>query len=221
MGENMNYTDSSELERALNRAFVSLGISEKQKNSIETYLNLVRKNDEESWQHSVRVGLKGKEVAEFTHIVEPKGLFYPGLLHDVGKSKSDPNSLKKKMGFGPKDKEELDKHVLDGYLLLKGIHDFSAMVLLYHHYFSGDAYPEIVPDPLAKFSKGSKASIIYYARLLSVIDFYDSITYRENDKFSPGNPRLPSRDEAKSILIKSIPDQKYFINELYKAGIFI
>ena len=59
-------------------------------------MGLVRNRDTETWEHSIRVGLIGAEVAEFTHIIEPKGLFYPGLLHDVGKALINPKSLKKK-----------------------------------------------------------------------------------------------------------------------------
>ena len=49
----------------------------------------------------------------------------------------DPKSLKKKIGYTDKDHEELKKHVMYGYRMLRGIHDFSARVLLFHHYFPG------------------------------------------------------------------------------------
>ena len=84
------------------------------------------------------MGLKGKLIAEYTHIVNPKTLYYPGLLHDVGKILTNPNSLNKTQGFNQKDAKELSNHPIDSYKILRGIHDFSAEVALRHHYFQGE-----------------------------------------------------------------------------------
>ncbi|MBW2991756.1 HD domain-containing protein [Candidatus Woesearchaeota archaeon] len=207
------------LEQELEQAYNRFNISEEQKNSLNSYLTIVRNRDEETWEHSARVGLKGIEVAELLHL-DPKPLFYAGVLHDVGKALTDPESLKKKEGFNEKDMKELRKHPTDGYRLLKGIHDFSAEILLRHHRYGGREYPKALPRTRISFSEGTKAMIAYFSRVLGLIDFYDAITHRENDKFSPGNPRLPTREEAKETMLNLNKDQKYLINELYEAGIF-
>jgi len=208
------------LETRLEEKFEEFKLVDEQRKSLMLYLGLVRNRDEETWEHSVRVGLKGAEVAEFTHIIEPKGLFYPGLLHDVGKALVNPKSLKKKKDFGEKDMKELRRHVMYGYRMLRGIHDFSARVLLFHHYFQERGYPKVVPLPEIDFSKGTNALAFYCGRLLSVIDFYDAASNRRNEKFVPGNTELPDREQIRQSLLRFNKDQTYLIGQLYEAGIF-
>jgi HD-GYP domain-containing protein (c-di-GMP phosphodiesterase class II) len=206
------------LETRLNGAFDKLEILQPQRDSLTTLLNLVKLKDIPTWQHEVRVGLMGIKIAEYTHLMDPKALFYPGLVHDTGKGLTDLNSLQKTEGFDEKDMTELRKHVLDGYRIVKGIHDFSAEVLKYHHWFQDEGYPKILPEPDIDFSKGTNASILFYARILSLIDFHDAMMFRKNDKL--GKSSVPIRDKGKSIIIEANPDQKYFLEQLYKAKIF-
>lgn len=214
-------TQITPLDKRLNDSFIELRISEEQQKSIMACLNMVRNKDEPTYEHSVRVGLTGKEIAEFTHIVEPKTLYYPGLLHDVGKALTSHESLVKIKGFTEKDRKELSKHPIDGYRILKGIHGFSARIALMHHKFQGErSYPKTLPKLELNISNQTQAVITYCARLISLIDFYDAASYRKNDRFSPGNPRLPTDEEVKADLINSNSDQEYLIKSLYEAGIF-
>ncbi|VVB77797.1 HD domain protein [uncultured archaeon] len=208
------------LETQLEEKFDEFALIKKQRDSLNLYLGLVRNRDEETWEHSVRVGLKGTEVAGYTHIIEPKALFYSGLLHDVGKSLVDPKSLKKKKDFGPKDMEELRKHVMLGYKLLRGIHDFSARVLLFHHYFQENGYPRAIPSKEIDISKGTNVLILYCGRLLSIVDFYDAASNRKNEKFVPGATEIPDHEKVKESILKFNSDQKYLIEQLYEKGIF-
>jgi HD-GYP domain-containing protein (c-di-GMP phosphodiesterase class II) len=208
------------LDQKLEKSFENLKISEDQRGSLRLYLGLLYKKDIPTWEHSVRVGLKGVEVADYTHIVDPKAMFYSGLLHDIGKCLTDDNSLKKTEDFDRRDMAELKKHPLDGYRLLKGIHDFAAEILVRHHAFAKDGgYPKRIPAPAIDFCKGTEANIMYYARILSLIDFYDAMMNRENDKFGK-MPRVPTREEGKEIILKVNSDQNYLLNQLYNAEIF-
>lgn len=214
-------TNKRNLEAELKNSFIELEIPQDQQNSILRYLDVIRARSEPTWEHSVRVGLKGKTVAEYTHTVEPKTLYYPGLLHDIGKSLTDPESLGKTTGFDKKDAIELSRHPSDSYRILRGIHDFSAEVALRHHYFQGErSYPKRLPRSGLRLSHQTDALISYCARLISLIDFQDAAAFRKNDNFSPGTPRLPIDDEVKELLIQHNPDQQYLINALYKAKIF-
>ncbi len=209
------------LTSRLQKEFNNLGISLEQRSSILTFVNPLKIKDKPTWDHSVRVGIKGAEVGRFTHIDDPKAWFYVGVLHDVGKSLTDPKSLKKTGGFGPKDKKELDRHVVDGCKLLRGAHDFTASAIRWHHYFSG-GYPSryAMPKIDIEFSEATELKAMYLGRFTGLIDFYDAVTHRKNEKFSPGHKRLPTPEEAKELLLKSNPDQIHFINELYEVGIF-
>ncbi len=209
-----------ELEKSLDEAYEMLGIGNEQRDSLNLYLEVLKKRSVPTREHSVRVGLKGIEVADFTHIVCPKTLFYPGLLHDVGKALVDPETLEKTEGFHGGDMARIRRHPSYGYNLLKGIHDFSAEVLLRHHIFVGEGYPKHMPSSGIDFSNGTHALILYCARMVGLIDFYDAMMHRENDKFSPGTKRLPTREEGRGIIIGANQDQEYFLNQLYEKRIF-
>ena len=113
------------------------------------------------------------------------------------------------------------KHPIASYKMLRGQFDFSAQIALRHHRYVGKGYPQQLPKCPVEFGRGTQTMIDFFARVLGLVDFYDALTHRENDKFSTdGKPRLPTPEESKDIMLKANPDQAYFINELYDAGIF-
>jgi len=207
------------LEEKLIQTYSELEIDDKNIGSLNACLGMVKGKDIPTYEHCVRVGLVGKDVCEFMH-QDPKILFYSGILHDTGKILTNAASLKKNKGFNEKDREELKKHPKDGYMLLKNIHRFSAEVLLRHHLFQDKPYPEYLPPFPEEFSESTKAMINYFARILALVDFYDSASTRKNDKFIKGKPRYLTRDEVKEIMFEHNIDQKYFLGELYNEEIF-
>ncbi|MDD5192488.1 MAG: HD domain-containing protein [Candidatus Nanoarchaeia archaeon] len=178
-------------------------------------------------EHSARVAYLGADISEFTHLVPKKTLWVPGLLHDIGKLAVNQEILKKTSGFNEEDMEHMKKHVEYGCRILLGTADFSAYALFFHHFFKKNSgYPKeedfkkIFGNYFDKWTEGTKILGKYCGRLISVSDFYDAITTRENEKFSPGKPRLLTREEAKGIMVQENQDQEYLINRLYDAGIF-
>lgn len=187
----------------------------------------LRDRDEGTFEHSVRVAYLGEGIARYTRIVAPRTIWLPGLLHDIGKLGVDPNCLRKRVGFNGEDMEKMKRHVEYGCKLLVGLADFSAIVTFYHHYFNPDsAYPaesdfkKIFGDRFDKWSEGSKTLAKYCGRLVSLADVWDALTTRENDRFSPGRPRLPSTEEAIEVLVKENRDQRFLIGGLSKEGVF-
>ena len=211
------------LESELEQSFIDLQILPDQQKYLKAYFELLGVKDKPTRDHCIRVGLKCKDVAVFTNITDPKSLYYPGLLHDAGKLTVKSESLKKVDGFSESDMQELKSHVMEGYKMLRGHHDFSANVLLYHHWFQGErSYPDVMPEMDRKFSRGTEVTIMYLARLLSVVDFWDAATTRANEKFTAdGTTRIKSPQEVRELILKHNPDQKYVINRLYDSGIFI
>jgi response regulator RpfG family c-di-GMP phosphodiesterase len=201
-----------DLEKQLDDAFAYLGIEPRHQESVKVYMNLLKMKDEETYGHSGRVGLKGIKIAEHLGL-DPTALFFPGILHDVGKIFIDPEILKKTGTFSEEDMVEMKNHPIYAYYLLKGIHEFSAQVALRHHEHQKNKYPEILPDTTIS----TKLDPDYYAMLVSLADFYDSINTRENDRF--GGRKL-SWEEIKHIFISDKPDQRQLIEELYDNGIF-
>lgn len=191
------------------------------------FLEALGNKDIPTLEHSVRVAYLGADISEFTHLVPQKTLWIPGLLHDVGKLAINPEIIRKTSGFNEKDMEQMRKHVEYGCRILLGIADFSAYALFFHHFFKRNSgYPreedfrKIFGEYFDEWSEGTKTLGKYCGRLTSVSDFYDAVITRENDKFSPGKPRLPTKEEAREVIVRENQDQKYLINNLYGAGIF-
>lgn len=209
-------------ETKVNDTYKELGVKQEHQDSFGWYLNILKSKDLETYLHSLRVGLKAKEVADFIKTIEPKAMFLSGISHDFGKILTNPISLKKKEGFGEKDMEELRKHVIDGYKILRGVHDFSANVLLYHHYFQEKGYPKKIPKGLTQFSNGTQLLIMEAGRLLSLVDFYDAAKHRENNKYSEDKNKVEKIGglEVKEKLLKHNPDKRHLIYNLYWKKIF-
>ena len=205
------------LEDELDGVFAELGVSRENQESIMNYLKILKTKDEETYEHSIRVGLLGTRVARYMHL-EPKALLFAGTLHDVGKSLIDREILKKTEPFTEKNMEAMEKHAEYTYNLLKDVHEFSAEVALRHHRYQENEYPKRLPKSKKQFSLSTKVMIDFFARILSLVDFYDAITYRSNDKYSK-NGKL-TKEEAKSILLMKNPDQRKLIEEFYTNGIF-
>ena len=204
-----------------------LGVREGAIERFMPYLEALGNKDFPTLEHSVRVAYLNKDTAEFTNLVPPKTLWLPGLIHDVGKLAINPEILRKTSGFNEQDMEEMKKHVEYGCRIILGVADLSAYVLFFHHFFKRKgAYPKeedfqkVFGEHFDKWSEGTKTLGKYCGRITSISDFYDAVTTRENDKFSPGRPRLFTKEEAKEIIVRENQDQEYLIGRLYDAGIF-
>lgn len=228
-----------ELEEKLNNAFKDLEITSFQEFLSQTkLLNSIKKKDPETYTHLIRVSLLGKNIGELINsynIINFRisDFFLACLLHDIGKLYSKPESLGKIGGFNKEDMEDIKKHPLDGYKLLKGlsiIHnektlDFISEIILRHHkYKIKDPYPENIAEFEQNISKKSKGVFELYSRALSIADFDDSLKNRKNNKYAKenflGNLKLPNSKKAKKILLDNFPEDADFIEEMYKKGIF-
>ena len=220
MAEFSNYLDPSiSLEARLLIAFAELEIIKEQQDAIRAILAPLKMKNAATYyhyEHSLRVAFLGRRIAAFMHLDE-KALFYAGLLHDVGKMLTDDKTLGKVSGWTSADTEEMKSHPMDGYRLLKGRFDFSAEIIVRHHVFQRNGYPEEPDESTHDYSKGTKATIAFCARLLALADVFDAM-HRVNEK--SGVMRAFTSDEIKERLIEMNPDQVRLIESLYKEGIF-
>lgn len=205
------------LEEQLEGAFVELDIAQKHRNSVKVYLDVLRAKDTATYEHCIRVGLLTARMARHMHL-DAKALFFAGTLHDIGKTLIEPELLQKTEGFDEKDMGQMKKHPEYSYKLLRGVHEFSAEIVLRHHRFQKDGYPRRLPKQKVGFSKNTLLMIDFFARMLSLADFYDAISLRVNDKF--GEKRKLDEPEIKSIMLMKNHDQRRLIEDLYVNGIF-
>ncbi|MBM3199475.1 HD domain-containing protein [Candidatus Woesearchaeota archaeon] len=203
------------LEKQLEEMYDRLGVSEKNQGSINTYLSMLRLKDQATYEHSIRVGLLGVGVAEYADL-DKKAMFFAGTLHDIGKIMIRPEVLKKSGKYTKKDIREMQQHPKYGYRLLSGVHDFSAEVALRHHKYQSMSYPKKNYKPKVHFSKDTMINLDLHAKMLAIVDFYDAINTRDNQKFG----KKLSKEEAKRVLTKTYSEHKDLIEELYLNQVF-
>jgi HD-GYP domain-containing protein (c-di-GMP phosphodiesterase class II) len=169
------------LESKLNKAFKDLNISYIQQESLQNYLTVLRNHDFSTYQHSIRIGLAGAKVAEMVGM-NPKALFYSGLMHDIGKSGIDGEILRKTKGYTEADHEQMMGHPLYSYILLEDVHDFSAEVALRHHTHQGEPYPKDIPKSKVQFSEETLKLIDEVSKVISGLDACDASITRKNER---------------------------------------
>lgn len=199
------------LDEELDRVMTLRGINEEHQTSIRTYLHVLREKDEKTYEHSVRVGVLASEIAERLNEprATPRMLLWAGLLHDIGKSLVPAELLRKKGGFSDADRAAVEPHVLHGWEMLHGVHDYTARIIVRHHQYGARPYPLVLP-PLPNKGLPVKA-VNFAARILALADFYDALMNRNNDK--NGSIEL-SLQEKRELFIENNKDQKELIKAL-------
>lgn len=141
--------------------------------TVETILSLVEAKDPINRGHIRRVAyysyMLGKSL-EFSKD-ELENLRFSSLLYDIGKIEVPDNILKKEGALTDVEYEEIKRHPLIGYNLLKNIDEFKDIlpgVLQHHERINGSGYPFGL--------RGDEISI--QAKIIGIIDVFDAITSR-------------------------------------------
>lgn len=207
-------------EIKLEDAFKELGVKDQIKSKALSLLQPLKEKNEihrKHYEHCVRVGLLAKDMAAFLNL-DKKALFYAGLLHDIGKQDIPAEILGKKDGWTNNDALKIQEHVMEGYKLLQGKFDFSAEIILWHHKFQENGYPQEIPPLLHNYSDISDIKIAEYGRILAIADVYDAL-HRDDNKFSTN--RCLSDTEIEDKMLNTNYDKKQLIVDLYNANIFV
>lgn len=128
--------------------------------------------DDYTYKHCLRVAMLAAGVCGEIGLSaeETKEVVVAGLLHDIGKSNIDHDIIIKPGKLTDEEYEEIKRHPLIGYNILKKGENFSANVMsgvLFHQEkFDGTGYPTGI--------SGKKIPLI--ARILSICDVFDALT---------------------------------------------
>lgn len=128
--------------------------------------------DDYTYKHCLRVAMLAAGVCAEIGLsdAETKEVVVAGLLHDIGKSNIDHDIIIKPGKLTETEFEEIKRHPLIGYNILKVGGHFSANVLagvLFHQEkYDGSGYPTGI--------SGTKIPLV--ARILSVCDVFDALT---------------------------------------------
>jgi putative nucleotidyltransferase with HDIG domain len=199
-----------DLELILQERSDMLNIKKSQQEILKKYLQLLKDKDKNTYDHSLRVSFLCHDIAQ-NKCIDNKAMFYAGLLHDTGKYLVDEKLLNKK-DFNNEDYEKIRDHVLNGYKMLNGTFEFTSQIIVRHHRFQKDPYPQELPETKINFGSHSEVRIEYYALLLSMADFYDALISRKNSKFTDKTER--DNESIKSIYEKCNPSFKEVFNNL-------
>lgn len=159
--------------------------------TIDQLIEKLNQKYHESLVHNEQVSAYALEFATVLNMNEEKkkDLKMAGRLHDIGKAMLTPKALKKSEEVpSSKKSNQIKKHVVIGYQLLKGIEEYAhlAEIILYHHErFDGTGYP--------KGLKGEQIPL--ESRMIAIANFYELMTgersYRET----------VTKEEATELLI--------------------
>lgn len=199
----------------INERMKEVGVYPKDRIDIYNFLRILKLKDSETYSHSIRVALIASKAAEVLNI-DPKAMLFSGCLHDIGKIEIDINILNKP-DFNEQDMELVKNHVLYSYNIIHERFGFTADVIVRHHYWQEGGYPKELPEFNKKYSQKTKDEIIYYSRILALVDFYDAATTRNNNRF----PGKKNSEKIKNALLEKNQDMSGIIELLYDKGILV
>lgn len=208
--------NTEDLEQLFLGTAAQVGLSDTHSRGALALIARLRSDDDRvkaHYYHSLRVGYLAHKIAMFTHH-ESRPLLLAGTLHDIGKCQISVEVLGKTSDWTEADALVMQEHVMAGYQIVKGNFDLSAEILLWHHKFQKDGYPEVLPAHLHTYSNSTKVLIVEYGRILALADVYDAL-HRPNDKFG-----TVTGERIKALMFELNQDRHILVEHLYQAGIF-
>lgn len=144
-------------------------------------LNELRSSDQYLYSHSVNVSFYGMLLGKWLCLTknEINKIVQAGLLHDIGKTKVPTEILNKKGKLDFKEFEEMKKHTIYGYNMVKEMYIISdevkEAILMHHERMNKSGYP---------MGKGGE-QLSLYSKIIAIADAYDAITseriYKKRD----------------------------------------
>jgi putative nucleotidyltransferase with HDIG domain len=136
------------------------------------YMHSIKNFDEYTYRHSLNVGLIASLIGKAMDLSHDETILLGkmGFLHDIGKMKVSEGILNKPDRLSDQEFEEIKKHTVYGYEILKQTKNINSNILagtLHHHErLNGTGYPSHIKQD----------SISFYVQILSVADVYDAIS---------------------------------------------
>lgn len=209
-----------DLEAQFHCACTELRISDTNKEMLISFLAPLRNKDPVTnfhYAHSLRVGLLARQIGQFTYHNE-KPLFFAGTLHDLGKCQTPIEILGKSESWSDADQKAMQAHVMDGYRLLRGRFDVTAEIMLWHHKFQDDGYPEKLPPHLNQYRETTQLLIREHGRIVAIADVFDAL-HRTDAKH--GEKVTLTKDQIREKMFEFNPDRTILIEALYNNGVLV
>ncbi|MCK4800291.1 HD domain-containing protein [Candidatus Parcubacteria bacterium] len=171
-------------------------------------LALCSVNHEQVKEHLERVALLSEEVAIMLG-KDAKAAFFGGLLHDIAKIVLPYDLFYDNKSINEKEYEEIKTHALAGFEILRDFHEFTALCCGLHHSLYEHGYglsPKDFPD---EWDLVIIKKILAISTIISICDFIDAFTHRENSMNSQYNKKENSLED---MLKEKYPDDHQVID---------
>jgi len=137
---------------------------------VVSLLLLLNNSDSYTYQHSVQVGMLSYYIANWIGLSNEQStkVGTSGFLHDIGKCKMDPSILNKPGKLTQEEYEEVKRHTIYGYEIIRNSTDDldTALGALDHHErMNGSGYPH---------GKAGK-EISLFGKIIAVADIYSAM----------------------------------------------
>ena len=135
------------------------------------FLSKIKKYDDYTYNHSINVAFYSMLIAKWMKLPEDerRDVVLSGLLHDIGKTKIPIHILNKKAALLSDEYDEMKKHSVYGYNILKAsgrvAGEVCRAVLLHHEREDGSGYPFGI--------RGTH--INKFAKIIAITDVYDAM----------------------------------------------
>ena len=206
-------TEPTTLETEWRTMATGLGIPSDARRKISGGLEKLRAHHLPTYEHCMRVGILAARIGKVEGLPE-KPLFYAGSMHDRGKLNVSPELLSKTARWTKPDAEALRHHPVTGYdmTLAEGM-AVTAGVLVLHHTFQPDPYPEQLPEDGPRLPEQLQRKIRVLGRIVALADFYDAAHRLDRSERRSGG-------QIKDTVLSYNPDMAELVEELYAQGVF-
>ena len=165
------------------------------------------------YAHSLRVGIYSYGIARSEGWKDLHFPLFAGCGPDVGPIGIDLDTLESTAKFTDEQYEDMKRHPEIGYHILKHTHLYSALIAGLHHAYRSDGYGlDLSALESPALSAQSKEKIESVAKLIMLVDFFDSLTTRKNDK---GLATFDDREAQRAVLQEHFPDSPSRVDWLF------
>jgi len=197
--------DVAHLEDQADQLAKEVGIKTEMWQRFMRVLNELKQHNEFMYAHSLRVGIYTCGLANHERQTNLKFPLFAGCGHDVGKCEIA-NALLDSKNLQPEEFEQIKRHTTEGYARLKDSFLFTGFIAGLHHKYKPDGYGiDLDTDTPFDLKDTSKQTIIAMAQLVMLVDFFDALTTRDNNKGFIENPHDP--DQQRLVMSRFFPDQ--------------
>ncbi len=170
-----------------------------------------------TYAHSLRVGIYAHGIALSEDQPDLHFPLFAGCGHDIGKIGIEKGTLETTSGITEEQYEDIKRHAEIGYHTLKETHLYSGLVAGLHHAYKPDGYGiELEDHTSPPLSDGAQQKVEAMAKLIMLVDFFDALTTRKNDK---GLAEFGDTDAQKAVLLENFPTSEQRVEWLFSNRI--